>query len=76
MRDWIAGMALPSIVNDICFYRQKTCEEVVNTGQMQWRDMVHFDASTFKDNADIAAYAAYFFADAMLEAREHSLQDD
>jgi hypothetical protein len=72
MRDWIAGVALPAIITDICFYEQKSVGQAVKNGEVDWSDTRHSDASLYKDTADVAAYAAYLFADAMLEARENS----
>ena len=66
MRDWFAG------INDICFYEQKSTEEAVRDDKVFWSDVRHTDASTYREIADFAAYAAYFVADAMLEARENS----
>jgi hypothetical protein len=71
MRDWFAGVALPSIVNDLCFYSQKSTEEAVKDDQVFWSE-VRNDALSYRDIADCAAYAAYLVADAMLEARENS----
>lgn len=72
MRDWIAGMALPAIIADICFYEHKSAGLAVKNGEVDWSETRVTEASLYTDSADIAAYAAYIFADAMIAARESS----
>ena len=75
MRDWIAGVALPAIINDICFYEQKSAGQAVKNGDVDWSDTRRSDGALYKDTAGFAAIAAYYIADAMLAAREYNLQD-
>ena len=76
LRDWFAGMALQSILKDLAFYEQKSCEEQVASGKATWNEIRNAtDFLILADGAEECAWAAYSFADAMIEARRHKAED-
>lgn len=71
LRDWFAGMVMAKIFEEAHYYLRKSCEDRIQNGEIGWSETDDFvDADFISHKIDCVAYAAYRYADAMIEVRK------
>ena len=74
LRDWFAGMALPTLLAQLGSIDKEAARSEVESGELSWHEVIKAtDADIIVPKYDVAAFGAYLVADAMLAARKENL---
>ena len=71
LRDWFAGMAMPTLLAQLGSIDKEAARSEVESGELSWYEVIKAtDADIIVPKYDVAAFGAYLVADAMLAARK------